>query len=58
MRAVSLAEKGRTLLDEQFTQHSDDLADVITKLPEQLRNTLRCTLSDVLTHLSPEKVTS
>ncbi|MCF8568999.1 MarR family winged helix-turn-helix transcriptional regulator [Gordonia sp. HY002] len=58
VKRLSLTDKGRTLLAEQFTQHSDDLADVIATLPEQLRNTLRSTLSDVLTHLSPEKVTS
>ncbi|WOC12801.1 MarR family winged helix-turn-helix transcriptional regulator [Gordonia sp. MP11Mi] len=58
VKRLSLTCKGRALLDDQFTQHADDLTDVVATLPEDLRNTLRDTLSDVLTHLSPEKVTS
>ncbi|MBB4135099.1 MarR family winged helix-turn-helix transcriptional regulator [Gordonia humi] len=58
VKRLSLTDEGRALLDQQFTQHSDDLTGVVAELPEDLRDTFRCTLSDVLSHLSPEKVTS
>ena len=58
VKRLSLTDKGRTLLDEEFTQHSDDLDGLVSALPDDLRITLRDTLSDVLAHLSPEKVTS
>lgn len=58
VKRLSLTDKGRALLDEQFTQHEDDLTETVASLPEDLRITFRETLSAVLTHLSPEKVNS
>ncbi|GEE01246.1 hypothetical protein nbrc107696_16920 [Gordonia spumicola] len=58
VKRLSLTEKGTDLLDKHFAIKDDDLNGVVTSLPADVRARFRDALSDVLIHLSPEKVTS
>jgi len=58
VKRLSLTDKGTELLDKQFALKDDDLKDMVTRLPTEVRARLHDALSDALIHLSPEKVTS
>ncbi|WP_132993006.1 MarR family winged helix-turn-helix transcriptional regulator [Gordonia zhaorongruii] len=57
VKRLSLTDQGQALLDDQFALKADDLTSCVASLPETSRTRLRDTLTDTLTHLSPEKVT-
>ena len=58
VKRLSLTSEGVALLDDQFELKCSDLDDAVAELPRDLRVKLRETLTDVLTFVSPEKVTS
>jgi DNA-binding MarR family transcriptional regulator len=58
VKRLSLTDKGTELIERQFELKEEDLNEVVTSLPADVRARLRDALSDALLHLSPEKVTS